>query len=293
MEHTIVIGVDIGGSHITAAQVHMGHRQMVPGTEVRHPVDPHGQVDAIISAWSQCILTTAGDKTPDQVCIAMPGPFDYEQGICLIKDQHKYRALFGLNVKELLAQQLSLSTSQLFLHNDAACFLQGEVFGGSMTGYHPVIGITLGTGLGSATCTNTVAQDAGWWAYPFQEKMAEDYLSTRWFVQRWRQMTGQQIQGVKELVSRAQEGEQVQNLFDEFADNLTAVLRAFIQEESPEAVVIGGNIANAWPLFNKRLLQQVQATHPAIIIKISQLGETAALLGAAGSWQACNHLLHH
>lgn len=287
----MVIGVDIGGSHITAAQVDMVSRQLAPGTETRQPVDPHGTVDAIIAAWSRCIIHAAGNKPLQQICIAMPGPFDYQTGICLIRDQHKYPALYNLNVKQLLAAKLNIPGERIFLHNDAACFLQGEVFGGSMTGYHPVIGVTLGTGLGSAICRETVSQDAGWWSYPYRGQMAEDYLSTRWFVQRWQQTTGERISGVKELAKRAGEDARIQALFSEFAGNLAAVLIAFIQKESPQAVVIGGNIAHAFPLFSKQLLQQVQAAFPAIVIEVSQLGEKAAVLGAAGSWHALNHHL--
>jgi glucokinase len=289
MENTIVIGVDIGGSHITAAQVHIGNRQLVPATEVRQAVDAHGTVKEIINAWSQCIQAATGHVPLQQVCIAMPGPFDYEAGICLIKDQAKYPALYGLNVKQLLADKLGITPRHIFLHNDAACFLQGEVFGGSMQGYHPVIGITLGTGLGSAVCKEVVAQDAAWWCQPFRGRMAEDYLSTRWFIQRWQRMTGLSIHGVKELAAHAANDERVGQLFNEFADNLAMVLLQFIQKESPQALVIGGNIAHAFHLFKEPLLQKLQMAFPALTITVSQWGEKAALLGAAGSW----HALHN
>ncbi len=60
----------------------------------------------------------------------MPGPFDYEKGISFIKDQNKYESLYGLNVKEMMAERLGVSTDHIRLMNDAGCFLQGEVMGG-------------------------------------------------------------------------------------------------------------------------------------------------------------------
>ena len=66
--------------------------------------------------------------------------------------------------------------------NDASCFLKGEVFGGAAKGYNHVIGITLGTGLGSATFKNGVVYDGDLYYTPFKESTAEDYLSTRWFI---------------------------------------------------------------------------------------------------------------
>ena len=65
-----------------------------------------------------------------KIGIAMPGPFDYENGICYIKGLDKYESLFNLNVKEMLAQQLNIERSDIYMMNDASCFLKGEVFGG-------------------------------------------------------------------------------------------------------------------------------------------------------------------
>jgi glucokinase len=290
----IVIGVDIGGSHITAARIDMNNRQLVTGTEVRHHVDPHSAADSVIHAWAQCIRAAAGTGPLQQVCIAMPGPFDYEEGISLIKGLDKYAALYKLNIKQLLAQKLGISTSQLFLHNDAACFLQGELFSGDMDAHHPVVGITLGTGLGSATCRETVSQDAGLWEFPYKGKIAEESLSTRWFIRRWTELSGETVKGVKELADIVETDDRIKPLFQEFADNLAAVLIAFIRKESAKAVVIGGNIAHAFPLFKESLLQQIRQQYPSIVIQVSRLGEKAALVGAAGSWHALNHnLLPH
>ena len=64
----------------------------------------------------------------------MPGPFDYEAGICLIRDQNKYPMLYGLNVKEHAGAGLAINADDIYINNDAACFLQGEVFCGSVSG---------------------------------------------------------------------------------------------------------------------------------------------------------------
>lgn len=286
MANTVVIGADIGGSHITAAQVNTGSRQLVAGTEARNHVGAHGTVQEIMKDWSKCIRDAAQQQTIEQVCIAMPGPFDYEKGICLIKDQDKYPALYNLNVKELLAAELGITPRQIFLHNDAACFLQGEVFGGSMQKYQPAIGITLGTGLGSAVYKEVVAQDAGWWCYPFRDRTMEDYLSTRFFVMRWQQKTGESINGVKELVEKAKTDDRALSIFQELIWNLGDMLLMFIQDTSAQAVVIGGNIAQAHALFKDGVLEHVQRGYPNIVIEISQLGEKAALIGAVGAWYA-------
>ncbi len=46
----------------------------------------------------------------------------------------------GLNVKELLARSvLEVAISDIHINNDAACFLQGEVFRGTVSGYQHAV----------------------------------------------------------------------------------------------------------------------------------------------------------
>ena len=134
---------------------------------------------------------------PWKIGIAMPGPFDYENGISYIKDQNKYEALYGLNIKEQLAKKLEISISDISILNDAACFLQGEVFGGAGQGFKRVMGLTLGTGFGSARSVDGKTDDADLWCSPYREGIAEDYLSTRWFLKQYKEISGKLVKNVK------------------------------------------------------------------------------------------------
>ncbi len=79
--------------------------------------------------------------------------------------------------------------------------------------------------------------------------IAEDYLSTRWFVQRYSAISGSLVSGVKELAGQAMHDELVRTLFNEFGSNLAAFLNRFIENTGAKAVVIGGNIAQIVPAF--------------------------------------------
>lgn len=280
-----VLGVDIGGSHITAALVDLTKKELLPGTLVRQPVDAHAGAAEIIKVWSKAMeeaFLTQADLSR-KVGVAMPGPFEYETGISRIRDLHKYDALYGMNVKELLATQLHIPPESIRLMNDAGCFLRGEVFGGAAGGFSRAIGLTLGTGLGTATYTDGIAQDAALWQTPFRKGKAEDYISSRWFVQRYQALTGEQLQGVKEIRERYPQDPFAQQLFAEFAGNLAEFLDFFIRKENPEVVVLGGNIARAYELFADELQARLQVK--SIPIRIALLGEEAALIGAASCWE--------
>ncbi|MBS0028885.1 ROK family protein [Chitinophaga sp. 22321] len=286
MNNSTALGIDIGGSHITAALVDLGTRSIIEGTWNRTRINSQGGAAEIIEAWA-AVISEVFAKAPagvKHIGIGMPGPFDYEQGISLMKGQHKYDALYGLNVKELLAAKLNIGPEQIRFINDAGCFLQGEVFSGAGRNYQRVIGLTLGTGLGSASYHDGVANDANRWCAPFKDGMAEDYLSTRWFVKRYQEVSGEAVPDVKALVARIAVDDSIQQLFNEFAVNLAAFLGSFIQAEQPEAIVIGGNIANAANLFFPLLKEELKQQQIVLPIVTASLGEAAALIGAASLW---------
>jgi glucokinase len=280
------MGVDIGGTHITAALVDLKQKIIIPSSARRAVVDAGGTADEIIQAWSACMMETLNDHDIESICMAMPGPFDYDRGISLMRGQDKYESLYDVNIKERLGKMAGISQQAIFMDNDAACFLQGEIFSGAVSNddKNTVIGITLGTGLGSAVYKDGKSRNADRWCWPFKEAIAEDYLSTRWFVQRWNELTSETITGVKELIAKTGNREQVAQLFTEFTDHLSNFLSDFIGKESPAAVVIGGNIARAFDWFGPTLITNMNTRHPGIKIVQAKLGEEAQLLGAVSSW---------
>jgi glucokinase len=219
-----------------------------------------------------------------RIGIAMPGPVDYEQGISYIKGLTKYESLYGKNVKHLLADSLAIPTEHIRLKNDAGCFLQGEAFAGSAQGYKSAIGLTLGTGLGTAAGKDGIAEDADLWKTPMHGDIAENFISSRWFVKRYNQLTGKEIKDVKHLCELIETDPSLKVIFDEFAKNLADFLTFFIHQENPEIVVIGGNIANASHLFLPQVHQHLAKASLNIPIKKSNLGEHALLLGSASLW---------
>ncbi|GAB3816381.1 ROK family protein [Pontibacter rugosus] len=282
----LILGVDIGGTHILAAVVDLNNQQVLHETMSRADVNAGGSVEEIIEAWSTAILAATGkcDTVVQHIGIAMPGPFDYEQGIALMKNQGKFDALYGVHVRPLLTQQLQVRPEHILFQNDAPSFLYGEVLGGAAKGYGKAIGLTLGTGLGSTWFRDGSAEDANRWNIPFKDSIAEEHLSSRWFVKRFQELTGQQLPHVKAIADMHAEDPRVQQLFDEFGQNLAAFLIPFVQDEQPEVIVLGGNIAKALPLFETVLLKTLHQQSITLPVKQAVLGEEAALIGAANLW---------
>ncbi|RNL55539.1 ROK family protein [Pedobacter jejuensis] len=283
MEKPVALGVDIGGSHITAALVDLETRTIVHNSIERNAIDSQESKEVILTAWCE-IITKAFEKSPSDVKligIAMPGPFDYEQGISLIKDQDKFKALYGVNIKDELSKRLNIDAANIQFINDAAGFLQGEVFGGAGRGNSNVLGLTLGTGLGSAYCVGGVAKDADLWNSPFLNGIAEDYLSTRWFVKRYQQLSNNTVAGVKELTALTATDYSATRVFMEFGYNLAQFLMPVIKKNKSDVVIIGGNISGAFAAFSPELIATLKGNAIDADIRVTKLKEHAALIGAA------------
>jgi len=282
MNQNLVVGIDIGGSHITAALIDLQAHAIIQNSLVRQAVNAKGTAAQIVKEWTGAIANCKAyhPGASKKIGIAMPGPFDYEKGISFIKGLDKYEALYNLNVKELLAGELGINADDIYMMNDATCFLKGEVFGGAAQDCNNVIGITLGTGLGSAVHKDGKMYDGDLYYAPYKEGTAEDYISTRWFTKRYQEQTGAAVKNVKEIRERIPNDKVAAALFTEFGQNLGEVLAVYIKKHNAETVVIGGNIINAWELFVPEVERFLQ-THSihASLLKPT-LGEEAALLGA-------------
>lgn len=278
MNHSIVLGADIGGTHITTALINMVDGVLVKDSYHREFVDAHGSAEHIIKSWSEVIRKSlSAAQGVYQIGIAMPGPFDYETGISHISGLHKYEALYGLNVKELLAAALNIEVKNIRMANDARCFLQGELFNGAVKGEQSVTGLTLGTGFGSAIAENGIAMEAAFYDIPFLDSRAEDYFCSRWLVNRYGEISESKVRNVKELAGTADRFSTA--VFHEFGTNLALFLSTL--NPVPARILLGGNIAQTFNLFSPALQDTLNHKGLHISFVLSTLDENAALLGAA------------
>lgn len=275
-----ILTADIGGSHITTGIYNINTHTIMDESVIRVEVVSKGPADDILSSWGSAfkqVLKNASLSVAG-LSVAMPGPFDYAKGISYIKGLDKYEALYRVSIRESLASLLKFNPQMIRFRNDAESTIAGEVLMGTGKAYDNVMGVTLGTGFGSAYSKNKVTKDINLGSEPYKDTIADDYLSTRWFLKRHMELTGiSLIGGVKELSSLAEKSHMARDIFKEFAINMADFLRSPIEQLGPEVLIICGNIAKASQFF---LPQLSEALHP-LNIKLAQLGENAPLIGAA------------
>ena len=308
MNQQFAIGTDIGGSHISSAAVDLNTGKLLRDTLSERKVDNQAQAFQIISLWAEC-LEEVLKKVPVEnlkgIGFAMPGPFDYVNGIALFRGVPKFENLYGFSISDALRSSLELPESfGLRFMNDASSFAVGEAWAGKASDVTRSMAITLGTGFGSAFIENKIPVVAGpkvpgmgcVYHLPVNDGIADDYFSTRWFQKNYYLLTGCEVSGVRELAEMAENDPLVRDLFSEFGRNLGLFLAPWLTGFEAEVLVIGGNISNAWNLFGEAFSDSLLQKRCTTRTEISELREDAALFGSAylfdeKFWRSVQHTL--
>ncbi|MCX6335033.1 MAG: ROK family protein [Bacteroidia bacterium] len=293
MERNLAIGADIGGSHISCAAVDLSTGKILKETLTGREVNNQAQARVIIEVWAST-LTEVLSKVPAEsvkgIGFAMPGPFDYVKGISYIKGVTKYENLYGINIADAISSSLDIPDDFLIrFMNDASSFAVGEAWAGSAAGSGRSLAITLGTGFGSAFVSNRIPIVDGAevpklgciYHIPYRDGIADDYFSTRWFIGQYKDATGKEIKGVKELADLAGTDKTASDLFTDFGNRLGIFLAPFLLNFHAEILVIGGNISHAFNLFGKVFEESLKRKKCNCKVALSALKEDAAILGSA------------
>lgn len=286
------IGVDVGGSHISSVLIDVENECILAESFSSQKVNNQDTAENILSIWTLAIKKAIGDNDISGlkgIGFAMPGPFDYANGIAkFTKAVAKYENLYDVNIGGRLRAMLELNIPFRFM-NDATSFAVGESWIGNAKDYDKTIAITLGTGFGSAFINagvpvlegSTVPMMGCLWHLLYKEGIADDYFSTRWFIQEYTKKTGKVLSGVKEIAEEAQKSPDIKSLFEEFGTNLGTFLAPWAKEFGAECIIIGGNVTGAYDLFGESLEIALKKEGSHIKIQLSELMEAAAMVGSA------------
>jgi glucokinase len=281
-----VLAFDVGGSHVSAALWRAGAYSLGPVVSEPHPqVQTSGAFVGLLER-----LAHQAGFTREQaagVMLAVPGPFDLAAGISRM--QHKLPYLYGIDLRRELAARLGCEPCRIRFLNDADAFLLGEVGAGSARGFGRAVGLTLGTGIGSAFAVDTrlvhegpgVPREGEIWNLPYEGAMVEDFVSTRAIVASYKRRTGMDRQ-VIEIAAAAHTDPAARAAFEDMGRHLGRVIRTLLDEFRPGVVVLGGGIARSAGLFLPATESELPGS--AIQLRISELLDRAALAGCGVAW---------
>ncbi|HEY3715338.1 MAG TPA: ROK family protein [Jatrophihabitantaceae bacterium] len=277
--------LEVGGTHVSAALIDATDWSILPDTLSRRPLDGQGSAAALIDAFLGAARTLDAG-TGARWGVAMPGPFDYDQGIALFEDVGKFDSLRGVDVRATLCAGISPRPASVSFLNDADAFLLGEWLHGAATGYQRCAAVTLGTGIGSGFLADGEIVGSGPDVPPggrahrlyIDGRPLEDGVSRRAIRAAYRAASGDAAADVREIAEHARGGDPVaRDVIDSAMKLLGTALAPYLHRFGAEVVVIGGSMSASWDLFGPAFTAQLRSP---IAVVVAQDPEHAPLLGA-------------
>ena len=274
------VALDLGGTHVSAATIDLGSAAVLHASHARGVLSPDAGRGELLARIRETAHAARLDSA-EAAGVAAPGPFDYARGICLL--EHKLESLYGVDLRTELAGALRLPPEAVRFVNDAEAFVLGEWWAGAARGHDRALGITIGTGLGSAFLDRgqIVRRGAGvpaegeLYRVPFRDAPVEASISRGAILARY----GHDGVDVAEIAERARSGDShARQAFDELARDLAEFVKPWVEAFAPTCLVVGGSIVRSWDLLRDGL-EPLEADVD-VLARAEQIDD-APLLGAA------------
>ena len=208
--------------------------------------------------------------------LAFPGPFDYEKGICLMREVGKYESIFGRSIEmEMKKRMASINEVPFYFLNDVTAFALGEIRLGEAMHAKKGFCICIGTGMGSAffadgevvTEQGDGVPENGWlYKQPYGESIADDYISVRGLAKLSKSICKMELSGQQLYELCLHGNKDALTVYKEFGNDLKEILLPVLDEFKPEMIVLGGQISNSFAFFGESLLAECQHRNIRICI---------------------------
>lgn len=270
--------IDAGGTQIkSAAYSGSGERlcsiHSVPSLSAENKDTVLGNFLSVIEKEKQ-VLRASGYSL-NAVGFSFPGPFDYPEGICLIRGLHKYESIYGIPLREAFlhfpGQQAVTPETRLFFLHDMASFALGEAYR-SLSGQSPrILCLCIGTGAGSAfleegrlLTKDPRIPDQGWiYPFPLRGASIDDWISARGLEKLAVSAGFPSGTSGKDLSCLAADGNSAaREVWHEFGTLIAEALSPFVLSFSPQQILFGGQISKAMEYFRK----EVQEAFPELLL---------------------------
>lgn len=272
---TNVLGIDLGGTGFKGGRVQDG--KIVE--QLRFPVQRSLDEAQLLSILYRLIDNLIMEDTT-AIGMGVPGVVDPDKGVLF--DIQNLPAWQKVSIKQLIEEKYAIP---LHINNDANCFALAEHRFGVGKGYQNMVGLSIGTGLGMGVVIHGQlyngllcgAGEIGMLKY--LDGILEDYCGSFFF------STHYQSDG-KTLYQQAQNGDpKALEAFQAFGTHMGEALKALAYLYAPQAVVLGGSIAQAYDYFKASMESTLgQFAYPKQIAQMrivrSELKDSA-ILGAA------------
>lgn len=186
------------------------------------------------------------------------------------------------------------------VENDVNAAALGEAIFGAAKGYSDFVCLTFGTGIGGAIYVNNslykgcnssagefghIITHAGGRPCPCGgEGCYEQYASAKALTQAVEKVTGEEMNGFQIFSKNSLLDPEIRHVVDTWIDEIIIGLKSIIYTFNPQLLVLGGGIMSEEyiiELIDRKIYKELMETFRSVKIVNTELGNNAALLGAA------------
>ena len=275
MKNICNIGIDLGGTNIRGGLVAENNLQHI----LSKNINAQGSVPEVLEELYQL---TDQIITPDvkSIGIGVPGLVDIEYG--MVYDVVHIPSWKEVPLQKLMQERYGVP---VFINNDANCFALGEYYFGQSPQVDSMIGLTIGTGLGSGLIINKKLYNgknggAGEFGMVDYLDKCYEYYAAGQFFKNVHNVSGELV------FEDAKKGNiAALKIYDEMGAHLGNFIKMLLYSLDVDLIVLGGSVRHAMPFFNKMMWQQIETfafkkSLTNLKIKVSEL-ENAGVIGAA------------
>jgi glucokinase len=275
MNNKTILGIDMGGTNIRAGLVNEHKIKSITSRRV----NVKGSIEEVL----EDVFNLTDDLTVRSVTsigIGVPGLVDVQHGI--VHDVVYIPSWKEVPLKKLMEERYDLP---VLINNDANCFALGEFYFGKGKGVNTMIGLTIGTGLGSGIIINKklyAGRNCGAGEFgmvDYLDKCYEYYASGQFFKNVY------QLDGEIVFKLAAEGDSKAKTMYEEMGMHLGNAIKMIMYSIDVELIILGGSVRHGWPYFSKTMWQKIKTfayTRSAehLKIEVSEL-ENSGILGAA------------
>jgi glucokinase len=276
MNRNHIIGIDLGGTNVRGG--------LMNGTKlnglVSTPINAQGKSEEVLEelfSFTDRLI----NPSVTAIGIGVPGLVNIAEGI--VFDVINIPSWTEIPLRKRMEDRYHVP---VLINNDANCFALGEYYFGQGKGSVSMVGLTIGTGLGSGLILNKKLYSgrncgAGEFGMIDYLDQCVEYYASGSFFKNVYDADGEAV------FQQAQAGEKdALKIYAELGIHLGNAIKMILYALDIELIILGGSVSQAFPYFSKTMWERIQTfafqkSATSLTIKVSQLANSGVLGAAA------------
>ncbi|MFA6296884.1 MAG: ROK family protein [Patescibacteria group bacterium] len=273
-----IIGIDIGATKMIGG-IFDGSKIV---KKVKKLTEANLGIDKVLDNVVEIVKALAENNEELLIGIGIAGQIDSEKGK-IIKSPNMPK-LDGIDFSDLLLKKLNgFKVTKIAIENDANCFVLAEAKFGAGKGFKNILGLTIGTGIGSGIIVDSkLYKGQGFGAEAGHMMLGEKSFENLASGSAIEKCYGQNIDAV-EIENKIERDDIAKKCYETAGKYLGIGIADLINILCPEIIIIGGGLARSDILIEsakKEMGKYIFYKDVEFKVEKAMLGDDAGMIGA-------------